>query len=1080
MKTAKTPENELVRLNALQELRILDTPGEARFDRLTRLAQSLFKVEVVLISLVDKDRQWFKSCQGVDVQETHRDHSFCAHAIHHDSIMQVQDARQDSRFHDNPLVIGPPHIRFYAGAPLHAHPDESRVGTLCLIDSRTRLLSEQELLELRDLADAVEAELNRVSERQLLKQVSDNEQQVSKLLDSLPDLIFVLDRNGGILNVNQHPELPNRREALIGKPIRNFLPSDIVDRTLQITGEVLSDSTPRQLDYTLSSDDGLQHYRARLSPFEDETVLAVCRNVTESKQQSTALRKTTDRLKSIIEGTNVGTWEWNVQTGETVFNERWAEMVGYKLDELAPISIETWMSLAHPDDLRASEQALTRHFSGQCDFYDVECRMRHKDGYWIWVQDRGKVVSWDGQGTPLWMAGTHADVTQNRLLRDELAAQKQLLEQIFDSDITAITVLNEQGELIYANRSAQKVLGLVVKTSENDTVTFDDPLWDIESLDGSPFPVQNLPFSQVRATGKAVSNIRHAIVWPDGTRKCLSIDGAPLATAPDSEQQYAFAVQDITKEIENQASLNHQLKAFETLNTITAALALDHTAQMQRLLLMGSTFLGLENGIISRVEDDQLEVLHSLSAGEVDKLAGQISPLKGTLCAETFAHDSVTIATDTGSRSTASDVTAIIRHPATYIGISLSLNGARIGTLSFSSATPRKSPFQDSDQQFINLLGRWLSAALTRQQTIRDLQLSESRFRALFELSPIGIALNDFESGRFLDLNDALLKPTGYSREEFTQLDYYSVTPIEYLPDEKRMRESMMQTGRYGPFEKEYIRKDGTRYPVLLNGVLTEDSNGRQLIWSIIEDISERKRIEQLKNQFISTVSHELRTPLTSIAGSLKLMSGGVAGEIPETARQMLQIAIQNSERLSLLINDLLDMERLASGRISMNLKPQALVPIIELTLAQLQSYADQHQVILVFQSPPALSPWARVDEQRFAQVMVNLLSNAVKFSHPGHSVTVNIAEHPDLVEIAVTDTGTGIPESFMPQLFEQFTQADASDQRSRTGTGLGLAICKALVEQMGGSIRVESTLGEGSTFTISLPSLANDNRSNV
>jgi len=155
---APPPPDEERRLRALQGLQLLDTPPEERFDRYTRIASRLFDVPIALVSLVDRDRQWFKSRHGLDIVQTPREAAFCAHAILDGEVLQVPDALQDSRFADNPLVTGPPRVRFYAGAPLSA-ADGSRVGTLSLIDPRARELDEEQVALLRDLADLVEAEL---------------------------------------------------------------------------------------------------------------------------------------------------------------------------------------------------------------------------------------------------------------------------------------------------------------------------------------------------------------------------------------------------------------------------------------------------------------------------------------------------------------------------------------------------------------------------------------------------------------------------------------------------------------------------------------------------------------------------------------------------------------------------------------------------------------------------------------------------------------------------------------------------------------------------------------------------------
>ncbi len=162
------------------------------------------------------------------------------------------------------------------------------------------------------------------------------------------------------------------------------------------------------------------------------------------KRTELALKKEHWRLQSAIEGTNVGTWEWNIQTGETRFNHRWAEIVGYTLEELEPVSIETWLGLAHPDDLKASEHLLKDHLNGKRPFYDVDCRMRHKDGHWIWVHDRGKVFEWDDAGKPLVMYGTHQDITDRKETEAALREAQARFEMLSKHDgLTGL--LNQRG-----------------------------------------------------------------------------------------------------------------------------------------------------------------------------------------------------------------------------------------------------------------------------------------------------------------------------------------------------------------------------------------------------------------------------------------------------------------------------------------------------------------------------------------------------------------------------------------------------------------------------------------------------------
>ena len=184
----------------------------------------------------------------------------------------------------------------------------------------------------------------------------------------------------------------------------------------------------------------------------DVYLYASARDITERKRMEQTLREQRNLLANVIEGTNVGTWRWNVQTGETEFNERWAGIVGFTLEELAPINIQTWLRLAHPDDLKASEALLQKHFAGALDHYDLECRMRHKNGSWVWVHDRGKVIEWAPDGQPRVMTGTHSDITERKQAEEALQQKTAFLEAQVNSSIDGILVVDQNRKKLLANR----------------------------------------------------------------------------------------------------------------------------------------------------------------------------------------------------------------------------------------------------------------------------------------------------------------------------------------------------------------------------------------------------------------------------------------------------------------------------------------------------------------------------------------------------------------------------------------------------------------------------------------------------
>jgi PAS domain S-box-containing protein len=238
----------------------------------------------------------------------------------------------------------------------------------------------------------------------------------------------------------------------------------------------------------------------------------------------------------------------------------------------------------------------------------------------------------------------------------------------------------------------------------------------------------------------------------------------------------------------------------------------------------------------------------------------------------------------------------------------------------------------------------------------------------------------------------------------------------------------------------------------------------------VIHDLTERKRIDKIKSEFVSTVSHELRTPLTSICGSLGLLAGGAVGQLPQNAMNLIQLANTNAERLHKLINDILDFEKLEYGGMLFKIETFNLFPQIQKAITFNAGYADKFNVQLQFIGEFHEQLQVHIDEHRFIQILSNLISNAIKFSHKNGIVEIYLNIYKDRVRINIQDYGIGIDEEFNEQIFKKFTQADASGTRRYAGTGLGLSLAKNMIEKMGGEIGFTSRLGQGSIFFIELP----------
>ncbi|NBD17077.1 MAG: response regulator [Cyanobacteria bacterium] len=351
------------------------------------------------------------------------------------------------------------------------------------------------------------------------------------------------------------------------------------------------------------------------------------------------------------------------------------------------------------------------------------------------------------------------------------------------------------------------------------------------------------------------------------------------------------------------------------------------------------------------------------------------------------------------------------------------------------------------------------------QQEIAEKNAAEDKFAKAFRACPNPIAIATYESGQILEVNERFLQMSGYSASEIIDKTLEQIySPSALTVYQQALSKSNTQ-GFVRNLELEFPTKSGPIKTVLLSMELIE-IDGTKCTLQILNDITERKRVE---NEFISLVSHELRTPMTSTIGALDLLNSGQLGTLSDRGKQILQVAIRNSERLIRLVNDILDLERMKSGEIVIEPAECNLKPLLVQATETMQAMATKVEVELVLEPCDVV---LSLDSDRLLQTLTNLLSNGIKFTQAGGKVKLKAIVKNNICQILVQDTGRGIPEDKLESIFERFQQVDASDSRSKGGTGLGLAICRHIVEGHNGKIWVESVLGKGSAFYIELPVL--------
>ncbi|MAL97748.1 MAG: GGDEF domain-containing protein [Alteromonadaceae bacterium] len=510
MKVPRIPDNEAERLSALKALKLLDTPPEERFDRLTRLAQRYFNVETVLVSLIDADRQWFKSRQGTEICETERTVSICSHTITmEDGIFEVPDALVDERFSGNPMVAETPHVRFYAAVPLSSTAG-FRLGTFCLVGTKPRRLNEEERQSLLDFAASAEEEINSFHEKQLQKQLAASETRNQAVLDAMPDMVFVVNPDGLILFCQDHAELPAARKTMLGCLPPESMPPTLTAKYRDAIAHTLTTDTPVTLEY--ESHSRPSHFEARFKRLSEEEVLILVRDISQQKESEAKVYELLSRLEKLTSNLPGMIYQYQrwpdgracfPYTSEGLTSVYGIPATGLDKDVL-PV-----LELIHPKDKPRVVEGIRKSFR-DLTTWEEHFRLEHPSRASIWIEGRATPERL-ADGSTLWH-GFLADITERRRL--EQAQQEQAIhtQAILDNVVDGIVTVDEAGAIVSANPAVQQMFGysaselleieikVLVPNLYRDA--WKDSAWADQSLSGSQSAGINREVEAVQKNGR--------------------------------------------------------------------------------------------------------------------------------------------------------------------------------------------------------------------------------------------------------------------------------------------------------------------------------------------------------------------------------------------------------------------------------------------------------------------------------------------------------------------------------------------------------------------------------------------------
>lgn len=756
-------------------------------------------------------------------------------------------------------------------------------------------------------------------------------------------------------------------------------------------------------------------------------------DITKLKKVEIKLQRQVNRYQHIIEGTDLGTWEWNVKTGETIFNERWANISGYTLLELEPVSIDTWIKCSHPEDLKKSNQLLEDYFNGKTAAYECEARMKHKNGEWIWVLDRGKVVSWDAEGNPEWMIGSHQEITKSK---KDLEKNKLFIQQA----PSAIAMFDTNMCYLAASQKWYEDYGIqednVIGKSHYDVFPEIGENWKAnyeECLKGEVLKSEEDRFERM-----------------DGSVKWLTWELRPWYTDEKRIGGVIMHTADITrmKEAEIRLRISEEMFRSNFENAAIGMVMLDHKGHFSKVNNKLCNILGYTNKELIKL--DFKDIIHPDDLADSDALFRKL--FKGERlysnmeerCLHKEGH-------------------------VVYVDLSISVINGENNKPSYFIA-------QIADISHKILAQQELKESLSKLKSIID------------DITQVSIIGTD-PDGLITTFNKGAENLLGYTKEEILfekpLLLLHQKEEIEKREEELSLQKhrkikgfeiftAALEKKEYDTREWKHVRKDGTYFTVQMTLSAIKDKNKITGYLGVAADISEIKKVEKdLKswltvaedqNKRLRNFAHIVSHNLKSHSGNFQMLLDLLIQENPEIeSNEIIRLFITASENLTETIMHLNEVV-LMNSSVDENLIGLNLHEAINKAIESVSAIAKENQVVinnLTESDVDILGIPAYLDS-----ILLNFITNGIKYSSDKRDsfITLNTTIENGYVVLHIEDNGLGIDlKKHQSKLFGMYK----TFHNNKEARGIGLFITKNQVETMGGKIEVESKVNKGTVFKI-------------